>query len=537
MKILIAQINPIVGDLPGNQAKILGAIKQAKSEGADLLLTPELALCGYPPEDFLLLPHFVKATQEALDPIIKASKGIVAVIGTVRSDPLHNSAAVIADGKLLGYQDKMLLPTYDVFDEGRYFERGKGQRIWELCGKKVAITICEDIWEHAGVLRYSRYHSDPVADLFDLGPELLLNLSSSPYHRGKARQRIEVCQKAAQTLNCPVVMVNQVGGNDSLIFDGKSCLVTPEGLVRVAKGYAESMPLWDLDAKAKAELPADDMADLYETLKLGLADYFRKQGFTEACLGLSGGVDSALVAVLAADALGPDKVHAVAMPSRYSSDLSMTDAKQLVANLKIHFKVIPIEEPFSVYLDLLTPHFEGKPEDTTEENIQARIRGMILMALSNKHGCIVLSTGNKSEMAMGYSTLYGDLAGGLAVISDLSKGLVYDLCRYINRTKEVIPRSIIEKAPSAELRPNQKDSDSLPDYAIIDKVLDGYIIDHLSPDEIAERHTLDPSLVKDLVEKIHRNEYKRRQAPPGLRVSEKAFSVGRRFPIVCRTSF
>jgi NAD+ synthase (glutamine-hydrolysing) len=538
MKILIGQINPIIGDIRGNVAKVLEAVEKGRFDGADLVLTPELALCGYPPEDFLLLPHFIDSIEAALQEIIAASMGISVVVGLVRrahakgTKSLHNSAAIISDGRLIGFQDKSLLPAYDVFDEHRYFEPAEEVIVWDLAGERVAVTICEDIWQHAGVLKFSQYQRDPVEELKKKGVDLLLNLSSSPYHQGKLHSRIDVCSKAARTLECPVVLCNQIGGNDSLVFDGYSTLVTSKGEGAVAKGFVEDMPLWDTKAVGKITLPKEEMEGLYRALVLGVRDYFRKQGFKKACLGLSGGVDSALVMAIAVTALGAENVLAVAMPSRYSSDSSMDDAKKLVENLQVEMKVISIEEPFSSYLELLTPHFEGKKVDATEENLQARVRGMILMALSNKHGHIVLSTGNKSEMAMGYSTLYGDLAGGLSVISDVSKKNVYKLCNYLNRDGEVIPKNILVKPPSAELRPNQKDSDSLPDYDIVDAVLEGYIEDHLPPTLIAEKHGLDLDMVNELVLKIHRSEYKRRQAPPGLRVSARSFSVGRRFPIV-----
>ncbi len=536
MKVFVAQLNPIIGDLEGNSEKIKEAIALARTAAADLVLFPELVLTGYPPEDFLLLPHFIAEVEEKLKEIALTAKEIHAVVGTVRSENerLYNSAAVISNGHLLGYQDKSLLPTYDVFDEHRYFYPAEELKLWELSGERVAITICEDIWQNAGALKFSKYERDPIQELTGQKVDLLLNLSSSPYHHGKGPLRAEVCQKAAEAVCCPLVMANQVGGNDSLIFDGRSCWVTEDGVQSVAKSFEEDHLLWDTSQHGGASLVEDKMEELHQALVLGLRDYFKKQGFKKACIGLSGGVDSALVAALAAEALGAENVLTIAMPSRYSSDHSMRDAEQLVANLGVRMKVISIEEPFSSYLKLLEPHFEGKPVDTTEENLQARIRGMILMAFSNKHGYIVLSTGNKSEMAMGYATLYGDMAGGLGVINDLLKMQVYDLCRYLNRDQEIIPENIIEKPPSAELRPDQLDSDSLPEYAIVDAVLQGYIVDHFSPKQIAKANGLDLSLVEDLVLKIHRNEYKRRQAPLGLRVSAKSFSVGRRFPIVQR---
>ncbi len=540
MKICLAQLNPIVGDLLGNTQKIIRAIREAKNEKADLILFSELILTGYPPEDFLLLHEFVKKTEAALQEIAPETKGISAVIGTLRTNnshagkPLFNSAAIFENGILLGYQDKSLLPTYDVFDERRYFEPAKSSiRLWELAGKKCAITICEDIWQHAGLKELPGYEKDPVDELKALHPDIAFNLSASPFHLGKLSTRASVASKAAKTLNCPLALCNQVGGNDSLIFDGHSLLMSPQGkIVHVSKGFEEDLEIVNSESSTLKSLPEDEMEQLHAALVLGLKDYFGKMGFKKACLGLSGGIDSALVACLAQEALGPENVLAVAMPSRFSSKSSLEDASILAKNLAIRFQVIPIEGPFEAYLDLLTPYFEGKPFDTTEENLQARIRSMILMSLSNKHGYIVLSTGNKSELAMGYSTLYGDMSGGLSVISDLTKEQVYSLSRWINRSKEVIPENTLVKPPSAELKPNQKDSDTLPPYETLDTVLKDYIEKGRSPEEISQAHTIPLSLVQDLIRRIHQNEYKRRQAPPGLRVSEKAFSIGRRFPII-----
>lgn len=539
MRILICQINPTIGDLQGNTKKILDGIKAARELKADIALFPELSICGYPPEDFLLLPHFIKAIEKQLDLIIDASAGISVIVGLPRQSVesaekhLYNSAAIISDKKLLGFHDKNLLPTYDVFDERRYFEPGTETRCWRLANKNVAVVICEDQWRHAGCVETTRYRQDPILDLQKQSPDLLLNLSASPYSMTKFTQRLIVCSKAAKTLDCPAILCNQVGGNDSLIFDGYSVYVDKTGeLIQCAKGFSEDQMLVDLANTTPAHIARDGMDDLYQALVLGVKDYFHKSGFKKACLGLSGGVDSALVACIAADALGKDNVLGLLMPSRYSSPSSISDAVQLAEKLGIKTKELSIEQPFQSYLDLLSPHFIGKSPDVTEENLQARIRGMILMAFSNKHGYIVLSTANKSEMAMGYSTLYGDLCGGLAVINDVSKQQVYALANWINKHEEVIPWSTIRKPPSAELRPNQKDSDSLPPYDMIDNVLSEYVEEHKSPEEIASKHHYPIEIVNDLVMRIHRSEYKRRQGPPGLRITEKAFSTGRRFPIV-----
>lgn len=538
MRVLLAQVNPTIADLEGNTQKILFGIEKAKKSHADIILFPELTLTGYPPDDFLLLPHFIKSLDAYLEKIKMASKGIVVIVGTPRygeEGKLYNSAAIFSDGVLLGYQDKTLLPTYDVFIERRYFEPAKEVQLWNLCGKKIGITICEDLWQHSNLLKASPYERDPVLDLAEENPDIVLNLSASPYSVEKAQRRLKVCSLAAKTLRCPVLLCNQVGGNDGLIFDGYSTCVNAKGkLIGFGKGFEEDYFIVDTENEVLKQLPEASNEDLYSALVLGVRDYFQKSGFSKACLGLSGGIDSALVACIAADALGPKNVLAVGMPSCYSLECSLTDAEQLAKNLGISFKSVPIMPVYDTYLSVLDPLFKGKNPDITEENLQARIRGMILMALSNKHGYIVLSTGNKSELAMGYATLYGDMCGGLGVISDLTKRQVYQLSNWINCEKEIIPWNTIKREPSAELRPNQKDSDSLPSYDIVDNVLQAYVEDHYSPEEIATKFNYKLDLVKDLIRRIHRNEYKRRQSPPGLRVSEKAFWIGRRFPIVQR---
>ncbi len=540
MRILAAQINPTVGDLKGNAALIKQAIQRAQKKNADLLLLPELCLTGYPPEDFLLHKDFLQKTEKTLKELIPFTQNITALIGTPRLNPvlkekeITNSAAILQNGRLLGYHDKELLPTYDVFDEKRYFEPSHESKVWPIAGKTVGLTICEDLWQHSNLLKFASYRRDPVLELKKLKPDIVINLSASPFNLTQINSRIAVCAKAAQTLSCPVILCNQVGGNDSLIFDGHSVHVNSEGeLVALAKGFQED-DLWIDTSVALPPLKYKNtpMDDLYHALVLGLHDYFRKSGFTKACIGMSGGIDSALVACIAAEALGPQNILGILMPSRFSSEGSIVDAEILLNNLKISSKTIPIEEPFKSFLDLLEPHFEERPFNVAEENFQARIRGMILMGLSNKFGYIVLSTGNKSEMAMGYATLYGDMCGGLGVINDVTKTQVYELARWINRTKEIIPWNTINKPPSAELRPNQKDSDTLPPYEMIDNVLKDYMESLLTPEEIAKKHQYPLPIVTELISKIHHNEYKRRQAPPGLRVSEKAFSVGRHFPIV-----
>jgi NAD+ synthase (glutamine-hydrolysing) len=540
MKVLLAQLNPTIGALSGNTKKIIDTLDRARAKKADLVLFPELAICGYPPEDLVLHSSFIDTMENCLEQIIHASTGIIALVGLVRRNlqaggkPLLNSVAIIQDGKLIGFQDKALLPTYDVFDERRYFEPGKSVYPWLLKGKNVGIIICEDIWQHSGYTGGTRYAMDPVLELKNHKIDVLLNLSASPYQFQKPNVRVNVCTKAAKTLHCPVLLCCQVGANDQLVFDGYSVFVNEKGeLCRLGKGFEEEDILVDLDhPAAPCTFHYDPLSDLYHALVIGVRDYFHKSGFFKACLGLSGGIDSALVACIAAEALGKENVLCVNMPSRYSTKEAIDDAIQLAKRLGVVFKQIPIEGPFEDYLELLKPFLEGRPPDVTEENLQARIRGMILMALSNKLGHVVISTGNKSEMAMGYCTLYGDLAGGLAAIADVTKTQVYELARWINREKEIIPKGTIERAPSAELRPDQKDSDSLPPYEIVDAVLQAYVEDLLSPSEISQKYQIPIETVEDLVRRIHRAEYKRRQAPPGIRVSKKSFRVGRRYPIV-----
>lgn len=540
MRVLVAQLNPIIGDLEGNTSKILKVLDKARASPVDVVLFPELTICGYLPQDLLFHPTFIDKMQECLDKIIKNSFGLMVLVGVVRRNPgggekpLLNSAAILQEGQLVGFYDKCLLPTYDVFDERRYFDPGQTVKTWNYKGKKIGVIICEDIWQHAGYVDVTRYPRDPVLDLVPQKPDLLLNLSASPYQFQKPDRRVEVCAKAARTLNCPVILCCQVGGNDQIVFDGYSVYVDKEGILQqLGAGFKEDEMLIDLEAPACAcPFAYDPLQDLYRALVLGVRDYFLKQGFKKGILGISGGIDSALVACIAVEALGKENVLGLYMPSNYSSTESGEDAEVLARHLGIQLLDIPIQAAFQDYLRLLTPYFKGRAVDITEENLQARIRGMILMALSNKLGHIVLSTGNKSELALGYCTLYGDMCGGLSVIGDVTKTQVYRLAGWINRDQEIIPRSTIEKPPSAELRPDQKDTDALPDYAIVDKVLEAYVEDYLSPEQIAKKFELPTELVFTLVHKIHAAEYKRRQSAPGIRVSKKAFRVGRRYPIV-----
>ncbi len=539
MKIHLSQLNPVIGDLDGNTQKILDAIAKSREEKAEIVLFPELSICGYPPQDLVYHPAFIDAMEAHLQTIVAASKGLMVVVGLVRpnlgpgENGLSNSAAIIIDGKLVGFHDKWLLPNYDIFNERRYFDPGDTLQTYEYKGKKIGVLICEDIWQHAGYVAV-RYGRDPVIELAKLKPDLVLNLSASPYNFGKADIRVEVCAKVATTCNCPIVYCAQVGGNDSLLFDGYSVYVDAEGKLRqLAKGFAEDHMVIDLDAQAcSCPFKYDMMSDLYNALVMGVRDYFHKSGFNKACLGLSGGLDSALVACIVASALGPENLLAVSMPSRYTTDLSKTDAKKLADTLGIKLISVPIEEPFCSYLKLLEPLFQNRAPDVTEENLQARLRGVILMAISNKLGHIVVSTGNKSEFALGYSTLYGDSCGGLGVIGDVTKTRAYDLCRWINRDKEIIPHSTIDRPPSAELRAGQHDQQTLPPYGIVDQVIQSYLEEFMTVPLISEKHNIPLDLVKDLVHRIHTAEYKRRQSPPVLRVTPKSFGVGRHFPIV-----
>lgn len=533
MRVLAAQINPTLGDLEGNCRKVLDTLSRAK--GVDIVLFPELTLCGYFPDDLLLDRTFIDAMEKKLEEIRPRTKGLFAAVGLARwnesgkEKPLYNSAAIFADGKLLGFKNKTLLPTYDVFDERRYFEPGGEEPIWTYKGKKIAVTICEDVWQHAGLLDgYADYRRDPVLELKDKRPDLMLNMSGSPYYYKRGDARIEVFRAAAQTLKCPVVFCNQVGANDQLVFDGHSLFINEKAeLVRKAKGFVEEDFIVDLKLVPEKYVE-NPIGDLYSALVLGVHDYFHKQGFQKAIVGLSGGIDSALVACIAKDALGAKNVLALTMPSRFSSPGSVDDSRALVETLGVELKEISIEPIFKQYLAHLEPMFQGKPFDETEENLQSRIRGNILMAFSNKFGCILLNTGNKSEMAMGYCTLYGDMAGGLGVLHDVTKLQIYELARFI----KVIPESIINKVPSAELKENQTDFDTLPPYDVLDLIIEDYVEKRFSIEEIALKRGQPIEFVRGIVHKIHLNEYKRRQAPIGIRVTEKAFSKGRIVPIV-----
>jgi NAD+ synthase (glutamine-hydrolysing) len=541
MKIALAQFNPTVGDFEGNSARILDLAGQAKRRGAELAVFSELCICGYLPLDLLERPAFIQRNIDTLKKIA-AQMPLPAIVGYAGRVDLNsragktiaNKAALISEGRIVFEQSKMLLPTYDVFDESRYFQPGEKQYVYGLGREQLGITVCEDVWNDKNFWSNPKYARDPITELVSQGTSLLINISASPYTIDKHKLRVEMLRNTALHHQRPVIYVNQVGGDDSLIFDGASMAFTAEGHIAAqAKAFEEDLILFDTvtnlgDFHAH---PANEIAYAFEALVTGTRDYVRKCGFTKTIVGLSGGVDSAVVASIAVAALGSANVLGVSMPGPYSSEGSKSDAKALATNLGIEFLTIPIRSVFDSYSAALAPVFSGRQPDTTEENIQARIRGNYLMALSNKFGSMVLSTGNKSENAVGYCTLYGDMAGGLAVISDVPKLMVYELADYINRERELIPRSTIEKPPSAELRPDQKDSDSLPDYEVLDRILKAYIEEVKSPEEISEDFGYDLKLVRDIALLVDRNEYKRKQAAPGLKITSRAFGFGRPFPI------
>ena len=551
IRVAACQINTVVGDLAGNVERILAALVEAEGDGADLAAFPELTVTGYPPEDLLGRPAFVADNLAAFASVVAGTGPCAAVVGYVDiglEGRLLNSAALCRDGQVLGRYVKRILPNYGVFDEQRWFAPGSGPAtLFEVAGVPVGLSVCEDMWFPAG----------PMADQAAAGARLLVNLNASPYSRGRREERLAVLADRTAETGCTVVYVNQVGGQDELVFDGASLVVDGHGVTASARQFAEEVLICDLDLPADPDRggsrrvavstatrapsaaaprptadPLDPVAEVYEALVLGTRDYVAKNGFTDAVIGLSGGVDSSLVAAVAVDAVGADHVHGVAMPSRYSSDGSVSDAEALAASLGIVLERTPIEAAHRALADTLTPLLGGAPEGLTDENLQSRIRGVLLMALSNAHGWIVLTTGNKSEMATGYSTLYGDSAGGVAVIKDVSKTLVYELCRYRNARAgtDVIPEAVLTKAPSAELRPDQRDDESLPPYSVLDPVMAGYVEGDRSADDLVAEG-FDPVAVARVVGLVDRAEYKRRQMPPGVRISGKAFGKDRRMPI------
>jgi NAD+ synthase (glutamine-hydrolysing) len=545
VKIALAQINPTVGDFEGNTAKILAFTRHAIEGGARLVVFPELSVCGYPPADLLEKASFVARAQQAVEEIAAstAEESIAMICGTVTPAPqgsgkrVYNAAAAMRAGRVEFVQPKTLLPFYDVFDEQRYFASAESRRLWEFEGDRIAITICEDAWNDKYFWQNRLYRRDPVEELMQAGGSLILNISASPYWRNKRQIRTEMLAAIAKRHGVPVLMVNQVGGNDSLIFDGTSVAFAPDGsLTARGKSFEEDIVFVDTAANAAGDLPAfgSESAAVYSALVLGTRDYVRKCGFTRALIAVSGGVDSALVAAIAVDALGAENVLGIGMPSPYSSQGSIDDSRRLAANLGIRFEVIGISDLFDGYNAALAPLFVGQKPDITEENIQSRIRGSLMMALSNKFSALVMTTGNKSEMSVGYCTLYGDMVGALAVIGDVMKTHVYELCHYLNCGGERIPAAILEKHPSAELRPDQKDTDSLPPYDVLDPILEAYVERYETPEEIAQANGFSLDLVRAVVKLVERSEYKRQQAAPVLKVTSKSFGMGRRFPIAVK---
>jgi len=543
MRLGLAQLNTTVGDLPDNRRRILDAYHALVIQGAELVVFPELVVCGYPPRDLLFKSRFISDVEQTTREIAAEIGSVPAVIGTIEANTsgqgrsAHNSAVFCQNGRVTQSAHKCLLPTYDVFDEDRYFEPAKEPTVIEFNGQRLGLTICEDIWTHEAINTRRFYDVDPVRILRTKKLHLLLNLSASPWHSTKENVREALVANTARACACPVVYVNSVGGNDELIFDGRSMIADGKGqLVAGLAAFREELRV--IDVGASSPLPnlsptfvPDELRDIFDALVLGVRDYAQKTGFKKALLGLSGGIDSALTAVIAAEALGPKNVIGVSLPSEISSQHSKDDARILAENLGIEYQTIGIAGTVAAAEQSLTSVFAGRPRDIAEENIQARARGLLLMAISNKFGALLLTTGNKSELAVGYCTLYGDMCGGLAVISDVFKMQVYALSRWINREREIIPHSSIEKAPSAELRPNQTDQDSLPPYELLDAILKGYVEAGLSRRDLIATG-FDAAVVNDIARKVDLNEYKRKQAAPGLKITPLAFGVGRRIPIV-----
>ena len=540
MIIGLLQLNSTVGDFAANREKLLAACARAVALGAEFVLAPELFLCGYPPRDLLQREDFVEANLTALAETAGKIGVVPLCVGFVDRNSerpgraLRNSAAVLQNGQIIWRATKSLLPTYDVFDEDRYFEPAKNSAPFEFNGRKLGITICEDIWNDEDFWPERLYRGDPVRELIAQGAEIILNLSASPWHDGKERTRLDMLGRVARDERIPLAQVNLVGANDELIFDGHSVVFNSSGeLLALGAGFAEEIMVVNLresgKRKSKNDFPPREQ-QLFSALSLGVRDYVRKCGFKSVIVGLSGGIDSALVAAIAADALGPENVLGVSMPARYSSSGSLTDAEQLARNLGIRYEVLPIEPAFKSVEAQLKNIFAGTTLNEAEENIQSRLRGVTLMALSNKFGALVLTTGNKSEMAVGYCTLYGDMDGALGPIADVLKTDVYKISRWVNREREIIPADSITKPPSAELRPNQTDQDSLPPYEILDAILDLYVVKNFGKAEIVSRGFA-AAVVNDVVNKINFSEYKRRQAAPGLKVSPRAFGMGRRIPV------
>jgi len=544
VKIALAQINPTVGDFTGNLDKIISATRRATDQGARLAVFPELAICGYPPADFLEKPSFLARCREAVSELAEATRSLptAVLVGVAlpappdAGKPAVNAAVLLDCGHVLLEQQKRLLPFYDVFDEQRYFLPSVAQKVVELDNLRIAISICEDAWNDKNFWPRRLYAFDPLEELMRQNPAIHINLSSSPFWHSKRKLRRQMLASISNRDGIPVVMCNQVGGNDSLIFDGSSMCINAHGdLVAQAKSFEEDLIVFDPFCSPAVPEPDDnDTEAAFRALVLGTRDYVRKCGFSKVAIGLSGGIDSALVAAIATEALGKENVLTVGMPSPYSSKGSVDDSRSLAENLGIQFELIGISDLFGDYTKALEPLFKGTQPGLAEENLQARIRGNLLMAVSNKFGSLVLTTGNKSEMAVGYCTLYGDMVGALAVIGDLVKTRVYAICRWLNREREIIPRAIIEKPPSAELRPDQKDTDSLPPYETLDPIVEAYVERYETPESIAHKNGFPLELVQQVVRLVERSEYKRQQAAPVLKVTSKSFGTGRRFPIAVK---
>ena len=540
MKIGLCQINPIIGKIEYNKSKILSGYKKGIEQGADLVIFPELALSGYPPQDLIEKEEFRTAVINATIEIAEQTKEVGLIFGTITEEfdkigtGVYNSAVFCFDGRIQFTQNKTLLPNYDVFDEVRYFESAKEVHVFKFKNEKLGISICEDIWNDADYWKHRLYEKDPVQRLVDKGATILLNISASPYHYGRREERREMLSVLTRTNQLPLAYVSCVGGQTDLVFDGASLCLDKDGrLVKIGKNFEEDFYIYDTNENYEEvkNIEGSYGEEIINSLVLGLKDYANKSGFKKALVGLSGGIDSAVITYLAVEAFGKDNVHVVMMPSEFSTEGSVTDSQKLIENLGISSEIISIKSLFDEFEKVLSPSFKGRQPDVTEENLQSRIRGVILMALSNKFGYLLCTTGNKSEMAVGYATLYGDMNGALGVIADIYKTEVYEIANYINRDSEIIPQKIITKEPSAELSPNQKDSDSLPPYEILDKILELYLEEYKEFEAISEIIG-DPDLVKKILNMVDRNEFKRRQAAPALRVTKKAFGYGRRFPVV-----
>lgn len=537
MKIGLVQFNPLVGDIAGNCRKILDFMQRGKAQHLDLMVFPELCLTGYPPEDLLHYPAMYDSVQSALVQIALETDADFAVLVGAPSlnfdagKPWFNTAWLLAEGQIMGHQHKTLLPTYDVFDEDRHFEPGveRAPLFWK--GKALGIAICEDTWNIEP--EQPRYHRDVLTEMHAMGMDFIINMTASPYHQGQRKTRMDMARFHALRFQRPFIYVNQVGGHTGLLFDGQSFVMNPQGEIVLQLPFGEEgLWIWDSESSSSpiSIQEYNETEALYKTLCMGVSDYFSKNGFKTAVLGLSGGIDSALVACIAADALGPEHVVGVMLPSKYSSDHSIQDSKELAKGLDIRLEMLPIADPVNSVEQSLKPHLQNRAADVTEENLQSRMRGLLLMALSNRYGWILLNTTNKSEAAVGYGTLYGDMCGALSILGDLWKTEVYALARWLNREEERIPESILTKAPSAELRPDQKDSDSLPDYALLDAVLQQFVVEGKSPQEIIESG-FDATVVERIVLLVNRSEFKRHQMAPVLRVSQRAFGSGRRMPL------